>query len=207
MKRFLTLRDEKTPPSRELPAATRRDVFENTVAALRKATGTTESRIVPCRCARTSDPFSLRFERVSPAHRFQIARIDKEDGSPGQVKAGGSLFDRKAAQKAYDAREFDWTGFQCPHCGDRSGLVYCNECGETGCGGRVRQMPDGGQAFACHDGCGATGRIGPAQHVHGGTGNSGATDQMALLAGPATMARMLSSARMVRGKDAAGPKK
>jgi hypothetical protein len=197
MKRFLTPRDEKTAQSREMQAATRRETFENKVAALRKATGTAESRIVPCRCARTGQSFCLRFERLSPAHRFQIARIDKED-RPGPVKTG-SLIARKPAQKSYDAREFDWAGFQCPYCNDRSGLVYCNECGETVCSGRVRPLPDGGRAFACHDGCGATGSIEPAQHVHGGTGNSRAIDQMALLTGPATT-RLLSSARMLGGK-------
>jgi hypothetical protein len=197
MKRLLTLGSGRNAVTPEIPAATRREKFENKVAALRKATGTAESRIVPCRCARTGQPFSLRFERLSPAHRFQIARIDKDD-SPGPVKTG-SLFARKQAQKSYDAHEFDWTGFQCPYCGDRSGLVYCNECGETVCSGRVRPLPDGGRGFACHDGCGATGRIEPAQHVHGGTGNSRATDPVALLTGPATT-RLLSSARMPRGK-------
>jgi hypothetical protein len=113
----------------------------------------------------------------------QIARIDKGDG-PGLVKTGGGLFGRKP-QKSYDASEFDWVGSLCPHCGDRSGLVYCNECGESVCGGRVRPMPDGGRAFACHDGCGATGGIGPAQHVHGGTGNSNALPQTGQLSGPA----------------------
>jgi hypothetical protein len=198
MKRFLTPRDEKTPPSREMQATTRREQFANTVAALRKATGTTESRLVPCRCARTGQPFSLRFERLSPAHRFQIARIEK-DGNPGRQIEGDRLFGRKARQKSYDAHEFDWAGFQCPYCGDRSGLVYCNECGDTVCSGRVRPLPDGDRGFACHDGCGATGRIEPAQHVHGGSGNRSATDPVALLTGPATT-RLLSSARMLGGK-------
>jgi hypothetical protein len=199
MKRFLTLRDEKTLATPQISAATRRDAFENTVAALRKATGTTESRLVPCRCARSGQPFFLRFERLSPAHRFQIARIDKDDSPGSQVKAGSGLFVRKPIQKSYDAREFDWAGFQCPYCNDRSGLVYCNECGETVCSGRVRPLPDGGRAFACHDGCGATGRIEPAQHVRGGTGNRSAADQVAQLTGPATT-RLLSSARMLGGK-------
>ena len=64
--------------------------------------------------------------------------------------------------------EFDWAGLVCPHCGNRTGVVYCNDCGETVCAGRVRLLPDGSKAFACHDGCGATGTTGPATHVHGG---------------------------------------
>jgi hypothetical protein len=142
------------------------------------------------------------FERLSPAHRFQIARIDKEDGPGNQVKCGG-LFGHKPAQQAYGAGEFDWAGYLCPHCGDRSGLVYCNECGETVCGGRVRSVPDGGRTFACHDGCGATGGIGPAHHVHGGTGNKSAAPQAAQLGGPATAVRTLPGAaypRMLGGK-------
>jgi hypothetical protein len=171
MSRFLKLPNRKTPDTAEDPAATRQDVFVNSVAALRKATGTTEARVVPCRCAETGGAFSLRFERLSRAHRFQIARIDKDDQFGGQIKTSGVL-SRMAQQNSYDADEFDCTGFQCPHCGDRSGLVYCNQCRDTVCGGRVRPLPDGSKAFACHDGCGATGRTGSATHVHGGAGES-----------------------------------
>jgi hypothetical protein len=98
MKRLLTLGSGKSAATPETPAGTRREKFENTVAALRKATGTAESRIVPCRCARTGQPFCLRFERVSPAHRFQIARIDKDDGPGSQVKAGSGLFAQAGAK-------------------------------------------------------------------------------------------------------------
>jgi hypothetical protein len=193
MSRFLKLPNGKTQASRETPGAARRDEFANKVAALRKATGTMESRIVPCRCARTGLPFSLLFERLSPAHRFQIARIDKDDGPVAPAKEGFGLFGHKPAQQAYGAGEFDWAGYLCPHCGDRSGLVYCNECGETVCGGRVRSLPDGGQAFACHDGCGATGGIGPARHVHGGTGN-GSSMAQGKLTGPAATTLLPGSA-------------
>ena len=171
MSRFLKLRNENLPPAAEPSAATRRDAFANSVAALRKATGTTEARIVPCRCAGTGQPFSLRFERLSPAHRFQIARIDKGD-RPGSQTSTGGRSGGTPRQNSYDAGEFDWTGCVCPHCGNRSGVVYCNECGETVCAGRVRPLPDGSKAFACHDGCGATGTTGPAAHVRGGAGES-----------------------------------
>ena len=112
MNRILKLPNGKTPATPETPAM--RDAFANSVAALRKATGTTEARIVPCRCAMTGQPFSLRFERLSPVHRFQIARIDKDDGAAGQVNTGIGLYGRKPLQNSYDAGEFDWTGFQCP---------------------------------------------------------------------------------------------
>ena len=183
MNRILKLPDRKTPAAPGKPAM--RDSFANSVAALRKATGTTEARIVPCRCAVTGQPFSLRFERLSPAHRFQIVLIDKNESSGGQVNTGIGLSGRTPLQSSYGAGEFDWTGFQCPTCGNRSGLVYCNQCGETVCGGRVRPLPDGSKAFACHDGCGATGKTGPATHVRGGAGESRvAIDQSSLLPRP-----------------------
>jgi hypothetical protein len=172
MTNFLTVWLRKIPTNRETAAPAREEEFASAVAALRKATGTTEARVVPCRCAVTGQAFSLRFERLSPAHRFQIARIDKAEHLGGQFKTS-SVVRRMAQQNSYAASEFDCTGFQCPHCGDRSGLVYCNQCRETVCGGRVRPLPDGSRAFACHDGCGATGRTGTATHVRGGVGESG----------------------------------
>jgi hypothetical protein len=110
---------------------------------------------------------------MSPAHRFQIARIEGyEATAPQEQKSAGGMFGRAPAQQAYDAGEFDWTGCVCPHCGNRTGVVYCNGCGETVCAGRVRPLPDGSKAFACHDGCGATGTTGPASQVRGGAGSS-----------------------------------
>jgi hypothetical protein len=57
MSRFLKLPNSKTPVTAKDAAATRQDVFVNSVAALRKATGTTEARVVPCRCAETGQAF------------------------------------------------------------------------------------------------------------------------------------------------------
>jgi hypothetical protein len=183
----------KTPEPSPAPAANRRETFANAVATLRQATGKAESRTVPCRCAKTGLAFSLRFERLSPAHRFQIARIDKEDSNDSPVKAGFSLLGRQPAQHSYDAREFHWAELLCPHCGDRSGLVYCNKCGETVCGGRVQLLPGGGRAFACHDRCGATGELQPATHVQGGAGNGSGMAQ-GKLAGPAATPSLPGSA-------------
>jgi hypothetical protein len=47
MSRFVKLPNRKTPATAEDAAATRQDAFANSVAALRKATGTTEARVVP----------------------------------------------------------------------------------------------------------------------------------------------------------------
>jgi hypothetical protein len=173
MTSFLTRRNRQEPTGAPTPAETRQEAFANAVAAFRQATGKVEARVIPCRCAVTGEPFAILFERMSPAHRFQIARIQGyEATAPHEQKSAGGMFDRKPQQQSYEAGEFDWTGCVCPHCGNRAGIVYCNGCRETVCAGRVRPLPDGSKAFACHDGCGATGTTGPATHVHGGAGAS-----------------------------------
>ena len=200
MNRILKLPNGKTPATPETPAM--RDAFANSVAALRKATGTTEARIVPCRCAMTGQPFSLRFERLSPAHRFQIARIDKNEVPAGRsIPALACPAARRCRAPMTPANS---TGLvsNARIAATASGLVYCNQCGETVCGGRVRPLPDGSKAFACHDGCGATGTTGPATHVRGGAGESRlAIDQSPLLPRPSAAPAALPdgfSARLPR---------
>jgi hypothetical protein len=171
MTNFLTRRNRQEPATAPTPPETRQEAFANAVAAFRQATGKAEARIIPCRCAVTGAPFAILFERMSPAHRFQISRIEKHEAAGNKSKTNGGAFSRKP-QQSYDAGEFDWTGCVCPHCGNRGGVVYCNGCGETVCAGRVRPLPDGSKAFACHDGCGATGTTGPASHVRGGAAAS-----------------------------------
>ena len=173
MTNFLTRRNRQEPTAAPTAVETRQEAFANAVAAFRQATGKAEARVVPCRCAVTGAPFAILFERMSPAHRFQIARIEGYEAmAPHKQKSAGGLFSRKPQQQSYAAGEFDWTGCVCPHCGSHAGVVYCNGCGETVCAGRVRPLPDGSKAFACHDGCGATGTTGPATHVRGGAGAS-----------------------------------
>jgi hypothetical protein len=171
MTNFLTRRTGRQ--SAPVPTqATRSEAFANAVAAFRQATDKAEARVVPCRCAVTAEPFLIVFERLNPAHRFQIAQIKRYEAAGNASKTNGGAFSRKPQQQSYDASEFDWTGWVCPHCGNRAGVVCCNGCGETVCAGRVRPLPDGGKAFACHDGCGATGTTGPASHVRGGAAES-----------------------------------
>lgn len=173
MTSFLTRRNRQEPTAAPTPAETRQEAFANAVAAFRQVTGKAEARVIPCRCAVTGQPFAILFERISPAHRFQIARIEGYEATAShEQKSVGGMFGREPQQHSYDAREFDWTGCVCPHCGNRAGVVYCQGCGETVCAGRVRPLPDGSKAFACHDGCGATGTTGPATHVRGGAGAS-----------------------------------
>jgi hypothetical protein len=173
MTNFLTRRNRQEPTSTPTPVETRQETFANAVAAFRQATGKAEARVIPCRCAVTGEPFAILFERLSPAHWFQIAQIEGyEANAPHEQKSAGRMFGREPQQQSYDAGEFDWTGCVCPHCGNRAGVVYCQGCGETVCAGRITPLPDGGKAFACHDGCGATGTTGPATHVRGGAGAS-----------------------------------
>ena len=188
MTNFLTRRSTQAPTAAPTPATTRTEEFANAVAAFRQATGKAETRLVPCRCAVTGEPFVIVFERMSPAHRFQIARIERSEAAGIESKTNGGTFSRKPQQQSYDAGEFDWTGCVCPHCGNRAGVVYCNGCGETVCAGRVRPLPDGSKAFACHDGCGATGTTGPAMHVRGGAGESRAAIGNALQLPPPSAA-------------------
>jgi hypothetical protein len=170
---FLTRRTRQGHTTLPAPVAARQQEFTAAVAAFRQATGKAEARVIPCRCAITGEPFAILFERMSPAHRFQIARIEGcEATAPHEQNSLGGMADRKPQQQSYDAHEFDLTGCVCPHCGNGGGVVYCQGCRETVCAGRVRPLPDGSKAFACHDGCGATGTTGPANHVRGGAGPS-----------------------------------
>jgi hypothetical protein len=172
MSNFLTHFAKKSSETGQTPAALRRETFQNEVAAFRTATGKPETRSIPCRCAVTGQGFSIVFERQSPAHRFQIARIERENAAGDRPNGFSGLFSRPPQQKSYDAGEFDWAGYVCPHCGNGSGTVHCGQCRETVCAGRVRALPDGSKAFACHDGCGSTGTIEPSSHVHGGAAES-----------------------------------
>jgi hypothetical protein len=191
MTNFLTRRNRQETTAPPTAVETRQEAFANAVAAFRQATGKAEARMIPCRCAVTGTPFAILFERMSPAHRFQIARIERSEAAGNESKANGGAFSRKP-QQSYDAGEFDWTGRVCPHCGSRAGLVYCNGCGETVCAGRVRPLPDGSKAFACHDGCGATGTTGPASHVRGGAAESRPAPGHALrLPGPSAATQRL----------------
>jgi hypothetical protein len=163
---FLTPRRKGEVAVRSAPSEDRKVTFANELAAYRKATGKPESRAIPCRCAVTARPFTLQFERVSPAHRFQIARVEAGPAESGEGKRHHSPFARVPERRSYDIAEFDWAGCVCPHC-HASATINCESCGETVCGGRLRTLPTGGRAFACHDGCGATGEIEPATQIQG----------------------------------------
>ena len=183
MRRFVTPRTGKTAPGRSVSAAEKREAFASAVATLRQATGKAERRTVPCRCAVRGKAFVIMFERIHPARPFEIARIEQEAGGEDRSAANRG-FAARSGRDCFDAAEFDWTGVACPHCDTQGGFVYCDQCGETVCAGRVRRRSDGTRTFTCHDRCGATGMIAPATHVHGAVAGNAA---MLQLTGPGTV--------------------
>jgi hypothetical protein len=164
--------------------ASRQLSFEEGLAALRKATGKKEMRVVPCRCAQSGRPFTILFDREGPDHPFRIASAEAGETPASDAKTGKPAFWSGPKQQAYDASEFNWSGLACPHCGSRSSVVFCNRCGETVCGGRIRALPNGERSFACHDGCGATGKIQTARQVFAGAGHRSAAVSAAAVGKP-----------------------
>ena len=68
--------------------------------------------------------------------------------------------------QAFDAKDFDFSGWYCPCCGhSRDAAVYpqflrCSKCNECVCGARVIRVSPEIQTFECHDGCKHVGRVG-----------------------------------------------
>lgn len=171
MSNFLTRWTKQVSVVSETPAATQREEFQNTVASFRKATGKPETRTIPCRCAVTGRAFVIIFERFSPGQSFEIVRIELDDAGDHRGNIGGRL-GRKRQLTSYDGEEFDWTGLACPHCRRRPGIVYCGNCRETVCAGRVLSCPDETRSFRCHDACGAVGKLQPCDRVQGAAASS-----------------------------------
>lgn len=117
---------------------------------------------VQFRCGETGRLFFVFLAKYSTSHAFQIVSVSKEKSTPSSGCQDHSLQNTNPTELLFDASDFDWTGWFCPYCGHRDTLVpfvECGQCKELVCGRRVRQMHDGTQSFACHDGCGATGKI------------------------------------------------
>jgi hypothetical protein len=138
-----------------------------------------QQRVLTFRCAEKGTCFDVVFSRYSSAHRFQILSIPPRTVVPGPPATGGSIarypvIDGTAggrpqsavdqAQEGFAADDFDFSGWHCPCCGHARGelmpeFVRCSKCGEYVCGARIREIPGGGLIFACHDGCGGSGRV------------------------------------------------
>lgn len=148
--------------------------FEETAAAMRRATGKADTRTLYGCCAEAGRKFTVTFERVSPAHQYQIVSIEKEPepkagGKGGLFAAAGRFAGKGAPMQEFASSEFDQSGWACPCCGD-SRRIICGECGYIVCGARLRILPDGRESYACHDACGATGTLVSTDRVRGAAG-------------------------------------
>lgn len=131
------------------------------LAAMRKEAGidTREKRTLHMLCSATGNPFAVIFTRSDPGDQFQIERIDAESG--GAAGVAGNLSEKPETKaQNFSAKEFDLTGFACPHCGHKGNGAVSNffgcGCGKLQCGARIRVVDHTTHA-RCHDGCGLTG--------------------------------------------------
>ena len=114
-----------------------------------------EHRRLQFRCAAMGSLFFILFRRYSPSHKFQIVSISKDMNKPSSAL----LPPKNTPNLPFDASDFDWTGWFCPHCGHSKTFVQCGRCKEVICGDRVRHLQSGTMVFACHNGCGGTGVV------------------------------------------------
>lgn len=117
------------------------------------------------RCAETGRPFGVQFVRKSDSERYHIVEVTHEtaatDTSESRTR-DDPQGQARPANAAFDASQFDFTGWFCPQCTWRDGLipfVHCAKCGEYVCGGRVRPVRGARGFFTCHDGCGNRGEV------------------------------------------------
>ena len=156
--------------------------FEETAAAMRRATGKAETRTLYGCCAEAGGKFIVTFERVSPAHRYQIVSIEKEPEPTGGRKGGLFAAAGRFAAKVLPMQEFAWSefdqsGWACPYCGD-SQRIMCPDCGYIVCGARKRTLPNGRESYACHDACGASGTLVSTDRVRGAAGGGSSSLEM-----------------------------
>lgn len=158
---------------KERNAAMRKADFNEKVEALRKATGKMETRTLSCVCVRTGQHYEVIFERFSENHKFQISRIEKHEKSTAKnISPLNGLFSGSMSEsKSFDVNEFDFSGWACPYCGDDR-RIHCTACEYVVCGKRMRVLPDGREAYACHDACGNTGTLVPVERISAKSGGS-----------------------------------
>jgi len=154
-----------------------------------------EQRTVQFRCAETGKAFFVLFARYSPSHSFQLVSVSKASEAAtvvGRHATSRTGYDRR---KLFDASDFDWTGWFCPHCGFKETFCQCGKCGEYICGKRIRRLQDGTETFACHDGCGETGKITGSIESYNASQGHGSTPNQAVLKRPSSPTGALPSAK------------
>lgn len=118
-----------------------------------------EKRMVQFRCAEKGKLFFVFFVKHNPSHTFQVVSVSKERNAPSRGSQDHSLRNSSRTETSFDASDFDWTDWFCPYCGHKDTFVKCGQCQEIVCGSRVCELQDGTKSYACHDGCGGTGKI------------------------------------------------
>lgn len=115
---------------------------------------------LPFRCAITGRGFQVRFWRRDRERKFVLLAIN------ARAPTMNGMAVESARPLAFNADDFDLTGWHCPHCGHAKAqmpvaylFIKCTRCQECVCGARVKQNANAQLAFQCHDGCGNTGLV------------------------------------------------
>jgi hypothetical protein len=146
-----------------------------------------ELRSLHFRCANNGGRFQVVFGRVLSSHLFRVLLVlddaetmdiparfpsAQQDGAETSPSCSGSrptaagLRGPSRETTSFTSSDFDFSGWHCPCCGHLKNnsandtmFVSCSRCHEYVCGGRVIEIPNGPSTYACHDGCGGSGRI------------------------------------------------
>lgn len=109
-------------------------------------------------CSRLGRRFIVQFER-SNRGPFEITLVRSEETLQA---SGQGTIQQKAASLALSSKDFDWTGFWCPHCGHRKtngvAFIQCGSCEELVCAGTLSSS-GGQQKFSCYPACGTFGSV------------------------------------------------
>lgn len=140
-----------------------------------RLSGKVETCVIPACCAKHDKQYSFIFERQSPDHKFQLAKINIPDTQASKSKALVNILKPQRQNKisSFNANDFDNSGKYCPYCGYNEGFVQCSGCKQNICGARVRTLDNGDRLFACSDSCGSTGKLEPCDYIHGTKKNPG----------------------------------
>jgi hypothetical protein len=116
------------------------------------------------RCATTGKQFKVAFARLSKNHQYRIVHIFPHVAFQQPARNSG-LSPVSGRAELFDATEFSFAGWHCPHCGYgrdsdvESIFVRCGTCRECVCGSRIIRVSSRVSTFECHDGCKGGGMI------------------------------------------------
>ena len=120
---------------------------------------------VEFRCAKTGEKFVAILIRHSENHKFAIQSMIKADQTGASIKDAVHAATLNTVKTTnVDDSDTNWSGWYCPCCNYRSTpelnthFLRCGTCSQLVCGGRCHKLEDGGEMFACHNGCGGGGK-------------------------------------------------